>query len=156
MNQTLTDICRQLRLAYVSAAVNEKTSAELKALVTEVLTAELVGRQQMKLNRLIKRAGFPQLKTLDSYSFDTVTFPANYSKEKLFNLEWLGRKENILMLGAVGTGKTHLAIALGIEAARKGKLVRFFRVADLVSLLQFKHGDGTLTKFRRNLPRLTC
>lgn len=153
MNQTLTDICRQLRLAYVSAAVNEKASAELKALVTEVLTAELVGRQRMKLNRLIKRAGFPQLKTLDGYSFDTVTFPANYSREKLLNLEWLARKENILMLGAVGTGKTHLAIALGIEAARNGKLVRFFRVADLVNLLQFKHGDGTLTKFRREIAK---
>lgn len=57
------------------------------------------------------------------------------------------------MLGAVGTGKTHLAIVLGVEAARQGKLVRFFRVADLVSILQYKYGDGTLARFRRKLAK---
>ena len=55
------------------------------------------------------------------------------------------------MLGAVGTGKTHLAISLGVEACRRGHAVRFFRVADLVSTLQQKHAEGTLGRFRREL-----
>lgn len=153
MNQTLNDICRQLRLAYVNEAVAEKASVELEALVREVLQAELAGRQRAKLHRLLKTASFPQFKTFDDYSFDTVVFPADYGKERLLRLDWLKQKENILMLGAVGTGKTHLAIALGIEAARRGKLVRFFRVADLVNALQLKHDDGTLIKFHRGLAK---
>ncbi|WP_235918968.1 IS21-like element helper ATPase IstB [Heliomicrobium undosum] len=66
-------------------------------------------------------------------------------------LDFLSRKENVLMLGAVGTGKTHLSIALGIEACRQGKPVRFYRVADLVSLLQQKHAEGRLQRFRQEL-----
>lgn len=151
MTQALTEICRQLRLAYVSEVVLKKATPELACLVTDVLQAEVQGRQRMKLNRLLHKADFPQLKTLDEYSFETVSFPASCTQEKLLELHWLAQQENILMLGAVGTGKTHLAIALGIEACRKGHAVRFFRVADLVSTLQQKHAEGALLRFQREL-----
>ena len=55
------------------------------------------------------------------------------------------------MLGKVGTGKTHLAIALGVEACRQGHTVRFYRVADLVARLQDKHQAGTLSRFQQEL-----
>ncbi|AEF93620.1 IstB domain protein ATP-binding protein [Desulfotomaculum nigrificans CO-1-SRB] len=151
MSQLLSDLCRQLRLAYVSEAVEEKASPELCTLITEVLKAEIEGRKRMKLNRLLHRAGFPQIKTLEGYSFEPIAFPASCNQGKLVSLDWIAQKENVLMLGAVGTGKTHLAIALGVEACRKGKIVRFFRVSDLVSVLQQKHAEGTLTKFRKEL-----
>ncbi|HDI6354068.1 TPA: IS21-like element helper ATPase IstB, partial [Escherichia coli] len=58
---------------------------------------------------------------------------------------------NVLMLGKVGTGKTHLATALGVEACRRGYAVRFFRVPDLVALLQEKHANGALMRFQKEL-----
>lgn len=151
MKQALSDLCRQLRLAYVNDALAQKNIPELSAVVTEVLQAEIDGRQRMKLNRLIHKAGFPQIKTLDGYSFEKIAFPNSVTQEKLMSLSWVNQQENLLMLGAVGTGKTHLAISLGVEACRRGHVVRFFRVADLVSTLQQKHAEGTLGKFRREL-----
>ncbi|TWH47799.1 hypothetical protein [Sporomusa sp. KB1] len=83
MKQVLSDLCRQLRLAYVSDALAQKSIPELSAVVTEVLQAEIDGRQRMKLNRLIHKAGFPQLKTLDGYSFEKIAFPSSVNQEKL-------------------------------------------------------------------------
>ena len=57
------------------------------------------------------------------------------------------------MLGKVGTGKTHLAIALGVEACRQGHDVRFYRVSELVAKLQERHVSGTLTRFQKELMR---
>lgn len=151
MKQVLSDLCRQLRLAYVNDALAQKNIPELSAVVTEVLQAEIDGRQRMKLNRLIHKAGFPQIKTLDGYFFEKIAFPSSMNQEKLTNLCWVKQQENLLMLGAVGTGKTHLAISLGVEACRRGHVVRFFRVADLVSTLQQKYAEGTLGRFRREL-----
>ncbi|XWE63668.1 ATP-binding protein [Sporomusa sphaeroides] len=144
MKQALSDLCRQLRLAYVNDALVQKNIPELSAVVTEVLQAEIDGRQRMKLNRLIHKAGFPQIKTLDGYSFEKIAFPSSVNQEKLMSLSWVNQQENLLMLGAVGTGKTHLAISLGVEACRRGHAVRFFRVADLVSTLQQKHAEVRL------------
>ena len=99
----------------------------------------------------MSKASFPQVKTFDNYCFENITFPASSSKETIRSLKWLEDKENLLMLGAVGTGKTHLAIAIGVEACRREYSVKFFWVADLIATLQQKHTEGTLVKFRREL-----
>jgi len=61
------------------------------------------------------------------------------------------RKENAILLGPVGTGKTHLATAIGVEACKQGKKVRFYRVAELVSILQTKFQAGNLPRFQKEL-----
>ncbi|WP_307723524.1 ATP-binding protein, partial [Brevibacillus agri] len=85
--------------------------------------------------------------------FGAVTFPAHCSRELLTDLAFLERKENVMMLGKVGTGKTHLATAPGVEACRRGYEVRFFRVHDLVAALQDKYHSGTLSRFQRELQK---
>lgn len=72
----------------------------------------------------------------------------------LRELEWLERKENLLLMGAVGTGKTHLATALGVEACRQGKAVQFYRASDLVAVLQKKFAAGTVSRFREKLKKV--
>lgn len=151
---TLTDICRQLRLAYISETVQNHPDKQVAEVVENILIAELEGRKRAKLNKLVNTAGFPHLKTFDGYVFDGLTFPPGCSKEMLLSLEWLRGKENVLMLGAVGTGKTHMAIALGVEACRQGLSVQFYRAAELVSVLQEKFADGMLTRFRSKLRKM--
>jgi DNA replication protein DnaC len=58
------------------------------------------------------------------------------------------------MMGAVGTGKTHLALALGVEAYQKGLGIQFYRAADLVAVLQEKFGMGMLSRFRARLHKV--
>jgi len=156
MSLALEDVCRKLRLAYVPKAAKEAGNPDGTMFLQNILEAELARRHNAKLQRLLSRAGFPQMKTLDGYSFETLSFPGSCNLEKLLSLDFIRRQENVLMLGAVGTGKTHLAISLGVEACRQGYGVRFFRVADLVSLLQQKYAEGRIGAFRKELAKNDC
>ncbi|WP_052516648.1 ATP-binding protein [Paenibacillus popilliae] len=73
----------------------------------------------------MQQAGFPHLKTFDGYVDTHITFPGESTLVLLREMAWLKRKENLLLMGAVGTGKTHMATALGIEACRQGMQCNF-------------------------------
>jgi DNA replication protein DnaC len=147
----LARTCKTLHLAHVMEVYESIPFENRTDFLQEVMQAEILGRESSKMKRLLKRAGFPQLKTFEGYSFDAVTFSNYCTEQSLRELAFLDRKENILMLGKVGTGKTHLAIALGVEACRQGHDVRFYRVSELVAKLQEKHTSGTLTRFHKDL-----
>lgn len=148
MSHTIADMCRLLRLAHIADAVQTRNDPQTIDLVEEILTMELEGRKRSKLSKLVHQAGFPHLKTFDGYVFDNIGFPPGCNRDKLQSLEWVNRKENVLMLGAVGTGKTHMAIALGVSACQQGMNVQFFRAAELVAILQEKFGQGLLTRYQ--------
>lgn len=154
MAAELADLCRQLRLAHVMDYVSLQQNEELRSMVEQILSAELDGRRRAKLGKLVQQAGFPHIKTFEGYVYDHITFPNGSSPEEIQRLEWLERKENLLLMGAVGTGKTHMATALGVEACRRGKAVQFYRASDLVAVLQEKFAAGTLSRFRDKLRKV--
>ncbi|CAM5778284.1 MULTISPECIES: IS21-like element helper ATPase IstB [Brevibacillus] len=151
MREELAKVCKTLHLAHVMETYEQVPFEDRESFLLGVLRMEIQRREETKLKRLIKKAAFPQLKTLEDYAFEAVTLPETCTKEGLIDLRFLERKENVLMLGKVGTGKTHLATALGVEACRRGYAVRFFRVPDLVALLQEKHANGALMRFQKEL-----
>jgi len=151
MNEELAGVCRSLHLAYVMEAYPNVEFTDKDHFLLGVLRTELQRREEMRLKRLLKKASFTQLKTLEDYDFSEVIWTQLCTEPMLRDLRFLERRENVLMLGKVGTGKTHLAIALGVEACRQGHTVRFFRVPDLVALLQDKHQNGTLSRFQKEL-----
>ncbi|MFD1676370.1 IS21-like element helper ATPase IstB [Alicyclobacillus fodiniaquatilis] len=151
MRDDLAKACKTLHLAHVVEACDTVAFESKEQFMLDVLKTEIRLREENRLKRLLKKASFTQLKTLEDYDFSAVTFPENCTEVMLKDLCFLERKENVLMLGKVGTGKTHLAIALGVEACRKGHSVRFFRVPDLVAILQDKHESGTLARFQKEL-----
>lgn len=151
MNERLVNACKTLHLAHVVDGCEGTTFENKEQFLVDILETEVRLREENRLKRLLKKASFTQLKTLQDYSFEAVTFPENCTETMLRDLCFLERKENVLMLGKVGTGKTHLAIALGVEACRRGHSVRFFRVPDLVAILQDKHQTGTLARFQKEL-----
>lgn len=151
MKEALTQACKTLHLAHVMESFESVAFEDREQFLLGVLEAEIRCREENRLKRLLKRAAFTQPKTLQDYDFSTVTFPEHCTEVMLRDLQFLERKENVLMLGKVGTGKTHLATALGVEACRRGHTVRFFRVPDLVAMLQDKHSNGTLARFQKEL-----
>lgn len=153
MKQELKRLCKSLRLGYIMDHYEQLPFESREQFLYAVLLAEKNDREMGKARRLMKKAKFQQMKTLDDYTFESITFPASLSREQLCSMKFIEQKQNLLMLGAVGTGKTHLATALGVEACKQGINVRFFRVADLVSVLQSKHQAGTLQRFKRELDR---
>ena len=125
-----------IRRTYKEAA----RQAESDGVAYEVYLLELASREQEQrqanlVNRRLREAGFPQTKTLADT--DLTKWPGFEARKvkQLADGTYLVNKENIVLIGKHGTGKTHAALALGIEACRQGHRVRFTTAATLVSQL---------------------
>ena len=149
----LVDYCKQLKLKTTARIYGEVAYETKEQYLTELFRKEIESRYSARVKRLLKKAGFLNTKTLEGYVFDHITWPKPSSKAEILDLAFLDKHENILMLGAVGTGKTHLASALGFQACTKGKEVRFFRAVELVNIMLEKHKTGTLARFLRELQK---
>ena len=102
----------------------------------------------------IKQARFPVSKDLDTFDFSAIP---GLSKQKVLELTrcgWIEQHRNCCLLGNSGTGKTHLAISLGLAACRQGKRVRFYTAATLVNLLETAQIQHQLDRFLKQLDRL--
>ena len=149
----LADYCKQLRLKTIVEIYEGVVYETKEQYITELFRKELESRYNARIKHLIKKAGFLTIKTLEGYIYDHITWPKPSSKSEILDLSFMANRENVLMLGSVGTCKTHLASALGVEACKQGKEVRFFRVVDLVNIMLEKHQAGTLVRFLREIQK---
>ena len=117
----------------------------------EALRKEITTREENRRERLVKRAKFPIYKTFDGYEYRCVKLPPALSREELENVSFIEERNNLVLYGPVGIGKTHMAIAAGVKACMKGYKVRFFTVTELVLKLAESRKNGTLERFRREL-----
>ena len=104
-------------------------------------TAELDSRERSKRLRLLKQAGFPADKTLDGYDWTNLKMPADWGRAQLENLDFVAGCEDLVLYGPVGTGKSHLAIAIGRLACERGVPVRFFPATGLLMRLPRPAGE---------------
>lgn len=110
---------------------------------------EASARAERALQRRVKRAQLPKLKTLEGYDFD---FPKKIPKQKVlrvFDCDFVEHNGNVVFIGNRGTGKTHLLTALGYVACEKGISVRFTRTVDMINELTVAQINGTLGKALR-------
>lgn len=120
----------------------------------DILAAEVNSRAESAVKQRIHGAGFPEMKTLDEFDFAIAEGVAPTRIADLAKGGWIDAGENVLLVGPIGTGKTHLAIALGIEAARQRRRVAFHRAADLVCALVEARDAKELGRYRRRLERV--
>lgn len=144
--------CRSLFLtsAIPDLANSEGTMKQIEFLDAS-LRKEITTREENRRERLVKRAKFPIYKTFDGYEFRCVKLPPALSRDELENVDFIKQKNNLVLYGPVGIGKTHMAIATGVNACMKGYKVRFFTVTELVLKLAETRKNGTLERFRRDL-----
>ena len=119
-----------------------------------VLEAEIQARHTGAATRRIQEARFPDPKTLDHIDWDAMKGVARPKVFELARCEYLERGEDLVIAGPIGTGKTHLAIALGMEAARRRYRVAFVRAADLVRDLIEARDERTLGRLQNRLGRV--
>ena len=114
---------------------------------------ELLDREQRAVERRIKTAKFPVLKSLETFEFPAIPSLNKRLVLELARSEYLDRRENVLALGNSGTGKTHLALALGLAACQQGYRVRFTTAAALVNDLLEARDDKRLLRLQKQLAK---
>lgn len=151
----IKNMCKQLRLAHLADVYEEIPFGDREQFVAELLGRELALRKETKAKTLIKRARFLHQKSLDSFEWrDQVHLPPKLDIDELESLNFIQRKENIVLSGSPGTGKTHLAVGLGHQACEQGKEVRFYRVADLAETLEKTWREGRFQQFRNRFKQV--
>jgi DNA replication protein DnaC len=107
---------------------------------------ELLDRERRATERRVRQAKFPLVKSLDSFDFLAI-LPLNKAMVlELVRSEFLLRRENVLLLGNSGTGKTHVTLALGLAACQRGHRARFTTAAALVHELMEARGEKKLLR----------
>ncbi len=154
MEDMLYKACKKLHFGsnIVDNAKTIQKSNHIEFLL-ELFTLELEHRDMKRRNMYIKQAKFDIMKTFEDYSFEDIKIPKSITPDEIINSDFIDKKENLILYGNVGSGKTHLAIAAGIAACNNGKRVRFRRTASLVNELVEAKRHGTLAKLMKNLEK---
>ena len=112
---------------------------------------EMIERDRRKVERRIKAAKFPVVKSLDSFDFSAIPKLNKMQVLELARCEWIERRENVIALGPSGTGKTHVALGLGLAACQKGLSVGFTTAAALVSEMMEARDERRLLRFQKQM-----
>ena len=136
------------------AAVCAKERKDPTAFLQQLCERELLEREQRATARRIKAAQFPVLKTLDTFDFNAQPSINRPLVLELMRGEYAERHENILLMGNPGTGKTHIATALGHALCALGQRVQFYNVMSLVTLLLEAREERQLERLLKRLQKL--
>jgi DNA replication protein DnaC len=126
-------------------------SADYPRYLLRLAELELLDRERRATERRIHQAHFPVVKSLDTFEFMALPSVNKALVLELARCEFLLRRENVLLLGNSGTGKTHLALALGLAACQKGHRVRFTTAAAMVHELMEAKDEKRLLRFQKQM-----
>ena len=142
-HQRIETLCQELRLGALASLYGpiaqdaaKRKNASYADFLEEALRAERDTRRVRSREMLTRTAGFPAIKTIEDYDFGFATGAPRAQILELAALSFIERAENIILLGPSGTGKTHIAIALGYLATQRGWKVRFTSAADLLLAME--------------------
>lgn len=154
-NELVAEI-KSLRLYGMATAFDEllaerpRKASDPVAWVRHLVEAEQVERQVRSLRYQLRVARFPIHRELDHFQWEDSEIERERI-EPLINAAFTEEAHNLILVGGTGTGKTHLATALGISAIHQGKRVRFYNVVDLVNKLEQEKAQGKAGALVRQL-----
>jgi DNA replication protein DnaC len=119
--------------------------------LTRLSEQEMIERDRRKVERRIKAARFPVVKSLESFDFIAIPKLNKMQVLELARCEWIERRENVIALGPSGTGKTHVALGLGLAACQRGLSVGFTTAAALVSEMMEARDERRLLRFQKQM-----
>ena len=149
MTTTLESRLRRLRLGFVAQAVEAQNAESIRSkhsyleFIGALVDGELSSRENKGLMKRIKSARFPVAKTLEEFDFDFQPRLDVKLIKSLASCTFVEKHENVALIGQPGTGKSHLALALGMKALEHGYSVRFTTLQDLAAELKASRADDS-------------
>lgn len=155
MSESIEQTMRTLKLGALAKQWRSIEYRNNEQYLRELLEVEIKERETNRMTRMIKQAGFRVLKTLDSFIWKAgIEIPTSITREEIESASFVLNKENLVLMGAVGTGKTHLATAIALKLCQEGKKTRFYTATGLAGVLQEKKQKGLLNSFMASLKRV--
>ena len=121
-----------------------------KGAISGMPGAELAFRDSNRRRRLPERANFPVPRAFEGYDWSAVRLPPRLSREDVTTCAFVRKARNLVLFGPVGTGRTHMLVAMGAVARSMGMRVRYFTTTELVTLLSEAKRDGTARRLMRS------
>ena len=160
VNELIRGHAKALKMPAVAKSLDEvlrraeKEKWSYGDFLNEMMAIEVSSRNASAVRHRIHDAHFPEMKTLDEFDFKIAEGLEQAQIGELSKCAFVERHDNVVFVGPVGTGKTHLAIALGVEAARQRRHVAFYRAADLVRQLIEAKTTHDLGRIERRIFRV--
>jgi DNA replication protein DnaC len=136
------------------AAICQKDRTDFPTYLLRLVERELLDREKRAAERRVKEANFPVLKTIDTFDFKVQPSINEQLVRELMRGEYIDKKENVLLIGNPGTGKTHLASSLAFSACAHGRKARFYTATGLVTELVECREERRLQRLQKQLQRL--
>jgi DNA replication protein DnaC len=137
-----------------TAADAAKEGLDYEAYLLRLLQFEISDREARSFQRLLKLARLPAKKTIAEFDFTRLPDLEPLTVHRLGGCEFVSKAENVLLVGSSGTGKTHLATAIAVEACRRKLSVRFYTVSQLVEALMEAKSEKALGRMRASLKKI--
>jgi len=155
MDKVLIEACKKLHFGSGLAAKAKKIQADSHLdFLLQLFNSEIEERERKRRNNYVKAAKFDIIKTFENYTFEDIKFPASLTADDVMDCSFVSKRENLILYGNVGAGKTHLAIAIGIQACDAGFRTRFWRTAALVNALIEAKNKSELSLFMKQFDKL--
>ena len=155
--QTLQLYARQLRLPTFTQCEDVVRQMEpgqgYADFLIELMKRELDAREDRAQKRRLKQAGFPYLKTFDELDLSRFEHVSEATLQELMTCDFIRKRQNVVMIGNPGSGKTHLSLAIGIKACSLGYPVRFFTAANLTNALIEAQDSKQLQKLEKQIEK---
>ena len=156
----LQGCCRELKMpavlrAYPDLARQARDSGmDYEEFLVQLLESEIQSRRDHTATRRLREARFPEIKTVEQLDWDALKGVSRPKLMELTTCGYIAAHQDLILAGPIGTGKTHVAIGLGVEAARRRYRVSFVRAADLVRELLEARDDRTLSRLHQRYRRV--
>ncbi len=160
LRANIENYCKLLSLSsvsenYESAALDAaKAKLSYQDYLYKLLQQQIIDRVDRSVNARIKKAGFKYLATLDEFDFSFQPQIDEKLIRELATLSFLDGATNVLLVGAPGVGKTHLSIALGLEATKQRRRVKFISAEELTNELIAANRSNTITDYLETMSRI--
>jgi DNA replication protein DnaC len=155
MSVNIEQTMRNLKLGGMAKEWQSVIYHDNEQYLYDLLDIEVREREANRMNRMVKQAGFKVIKRLDDFIWKQgIETPVSITRDEIISADFVNRKENLVLMGSTGTGKTHLATAVALSLCEKGRPVSFYTATGLAGALQDKNQRGQLNTFLKSLKKI--